>query len=588
MNEACEKRRHLDLLAAQLETERATFLTHWRNLSDYIMPRRPRFDQFDINKGDRRSQYIIDSTATFAARTLSSGMMAGITSPARPWFRLGVENDEKNERGAVKVWLSEVTKQMSNVFTKSNIYNTLPNIYLDMGIFGTAAMLIEEDFEKVIRTKAIPIGSYNISVNQYGQVDTFHRKFQMTVRQIVSKFGMVPGQKEIDWSKISTYVKDMWKNGNKELWVQLCHIIKPNHEYDPAKPFGKYRMYESIYYEEGTYGSEQNYTSPDASKYLSESGYDFFPVLVPRWSVTGEDSYATDCPGMTALGDIKGLQILQKRKGNAVDKVINPPLVGSPALKHTRISHLPGDVSFSQEREGEKGLRPIYQINFDFSAALEDIREHQQRIKTSFYEDLFLMLTNDERTQPPTAEEIIERRSEKMIAIGPVLEQLNQDLLDPLIDITFNMMERQGLLEEVPEELSGQELKVEYISILAQAQKLIATSTIERFTGFTTKMAMETQDPAIFDKIDKDQLIDEYAEALGVSPKIVRTDEQVAQIRAQRAKQAQAAQMAQQAETLKAGTSAIKDLATSPTADGGSALDELMARANAGNPVNAA
>ena len=581
-----EKRRELDLLRGELETGRSTFLTHWRQLADFILPRRPRFEVTDINRGEKRNQNIIDSTATFAARTLSSGMMSGITSPARPWFRLTTQEQNMAEEGTVKAWLSDVTQKMGGIFLRSNLYNKLPTIYGDMGVFGTSALLVEEDFENVIRFQAIPIGSYSISVNERGKVDTFHRTYQMTVRQLVAMFGYDTPDSEINWDNFSTHVKQYWEVGQRETWIRVCHTIRPNPEYDKNKAMAKYKRYQSCYYEEGQGGST-NYDSPDARKYLRESGYDYFPVLCPRWSVTGEDTYGTDCPGMTALGDIRALQILQKRKGNALDKMVNPPLVGSPALKSTRISHLPGDVSFAPERDGEKGLRPIYEVRFDLSPVLEDIQSHQFRIRRAFFEDLFLMISSDERTQPPTAEEIIERRSEKMIAIGAVLEQLNQDLLDPLIDITFDFMMKQNLIPEPPEEMQGQELKVEYISIMSQAQKLVGISGMERFAGFTFKLAADTQDPTVLDKVDKDQLVDEYAEALGVSPKIVRTDEAVEELRAQRAGQQRAAQMQQAAETLKAGASAAKDLSMADTS-GDNALTQLMQQAQAGNPLGAA
>ena len=108
-------------IRAQLENERSTFLSHWRECANYILPRRSRFYTTDVNRGDRRNQNIIDSTATLAARTLQSGMMSGLTSPARPWFRLTTPDPGLAEFGAVKGWLDIVTRRMINVLLKSNI-----------------------------------------------------------------------------------------------------------------------------------------------------------------------------------------------------------------------------------------------------------------------------------------------------------------------------------------------------------------------------------------------------------------------------------------------------------------------------------
>jgi Bacteriophage head to tail connecting protein len=171
------KRKNFELLRQQLENERATFLQHWRDLSDFILPRRARFTVTDVNKGDRRNQKIIDSTATLAARSLRSGMMSGITSPARPWFRLSSTEPGVSELASVKEWLDSVTRLMSTVFLKSNIYNVLPTLYGDLGVFGTSAVFIEEDTEEVIRCYPFPIGSYYIANDNKLRVRVFYREF---------------------------------------------------------------------------------------------------------------------------------------------------------------------------------------------------------------------------------------------------------------------------------------------------------------------------------------------------------------------------------------------------------------------------
>lgn len=572
------KRQDLDVLRTQLDLERSSFIQHWKTLADFITPRRPRFDLTDVNRGDRRTQHIIDSTATFAVRTLRSGMMSGITSPARPWFRLSTPDPQMAEFGAVKEWLQFVTDRMTAVFLKSNLYNVLPIIYGDLGVFGTSAMLVEEDFDSVVRFYPFPIGSYMISNNERLTVDTFFRNFRMTVRQIVRKFGQ-RADGEIDWKNISETVKNLWSNSHYEAWVDVCHVIRPNSEYEPGRMESKFKRYQSCYYEEGYTGSSNggNYMSESGDKFLRESGYDLFPVLAPRWEITGEDSYATDCPGITALGDIKALQTMQKRKAQAVEKMINPPMVGPSALKTTKTSILPGDITYSDERDGQKGFRPAHEVALRIEAVTADIQEHQFRIRRAFYEDLFLMLASSDRRQI-TAREIDERHEEKLLALGPVLEQLNQDMLDPLIDNMFDIMVRQGLIPPAPQELQGMPLRVEYVSIMAQAQKLVGVAGIERFAGFANQIMVATQNPEVLDKVDVDQMLDEYGDAVGVGPRIVRSDEKVAAIRQQRA-QAQKAQATMAA--IQQGAQTAKDLSGADL-ESDNALSRMLRQANAG------
>lgn len=175
---------------AQLESERQSFEPHWRELSDYINPRGSRFLTSEANRNDRRNTRIIDSTGTMAARTLASGMMSGITSPARPWFRLATPDPEMMDYGPVKLWLEAVQNRMNDMFNKSNLYQSLPQLYGSLGTYSTGAMAVLEDDEDIIRTMPFPIGSYYLANSPRGSVDTCFRKFSMTVRQLVQEFGL--------------------------------------------------------------------------------------------------------------------------------------------------------------------------------------------------------------------------------------------------------------------------------------------------------------------------------------------------------------------------------------------------------------
>lgn len=480
-------------------------------------------------------------------------MMGGITSPARPWFRLNTQDQDLAEIGSVKLWLHGVTQRMSSVFLKSNLYNALPITYGDIGVFGTHALGVEEDFEDVVRFMPFPLGSYYLANSQKGKVEVFLREFRMTVRQLVDRFGKVPGENKIDWEPFSNEVKNYYDNNMLETWVDVTHVIRPNPDWDPNKLDSK--KFESCYYESGTSeGHARNYLDEYYDKFLSQKGYDIFPVLCPRWETTGEDVYGTECPGMQSLGDIRQLQVQEKRIAQAIEKMVNPPMVGPSALRNQKASILPGDITYLDTREGLQGFRPAHEINFRIGEAEAKQQQIRQRISRAFYEDLFLMLANSDR-RDITAREIEERHEEKLLALGPVLEQLNQDLLDPLIDITFDIMLRQGKIPPAPEELQGLPLKVEYTSVMAQAQKLVGLGSLERFAGFVGQMAQFK--PDVLDKIDVDQVVDEYGDIVSVPPTVIRSDEAVAEIRMQRNKQQQ---MQQMAELAKQGAATAKDL----------------------------
>lgn len=263
---------------AQLESERQSFEPHWRELSDYINPRGSRFLTSEVNRNDRRNTRIIDSTGTMAARTLASGMMSGITSPARPWFRLATPDPEMMDYGPVKLWLEAVQNRMNDMFNKSNLYQSLPQLYGSLGTYSTGAMAVLEDDEDIIRTMPFPIGSYYLANSPRGSVDTCFRKFSMTVRQLVQEFGL---------NNVSESVKSMWESGTYEKWIEVMHSVYPNIDRDTSKLDSKNKPFKSVYYEVGG----------DNDKLLRESGFDEFPIMAPRWEVNGEDVYGSSCPG---------------------------------------------------------------------------------------------------------------------------------------------------------------------------------------------------------------------------------------------------------------------------------------------------
>ncbi len=223
-------------------------------------------------------------------------------------------------------------------------------------------------------------------------------------------------------------------------------------------------------------------------------------------------------------------------------------------------------------------IRQMLELNVQYQFVLQDVEAHEKRIRRAYFADLFLMMSNDERTQPPTAEEIVERRSEKMLAIGPVLEQLNQDLLDPLIDIVFDILLERDMLPVAPPELDGMPLKVEYVSIMAQAQKSMNVSALERFAGTMTKIEADAQDPSIGYRWNKSEWAQEYGDGLGMSPKVLRSDDEV-QAMVMEAQKQQKAERAVAAASQVAQTT--KDLSQSKLSED-NMLSRMMAQSRAG------
>jgi len=531
----------------QLKSERASWWAHYQEITAYLLPRNGRYFVQDRDKGWRRHNAIYDSTGTRALRTLAAGLMSGLTSPARPWFRLATNDPDLMKSAAVRTWLDDTTDVMLSVFQKSNTYRALHTMYEELGAFGTAASIVADDFKNVIHHHPLTTGEFCIATDYNGAVCTLYREFQKTVGEIVKEFGR---------ENCSTTIQNMFDRHQLDQWITLVHAIEPREDRDVGKRDAKNMPWRSITFEIGS----------DPDRLLRESGYEEFPALCPRWQVAGGDIYGNS-PGMEALGDIKQLQHEQLRKAQGIDYMTKPPLQVPTSMKNRDVETLPGGISFVDSANPNGGIKTVFDVNLNLQYLLEDIQDVRGRINSAFYSDIFRMMSDDQSGRM-TATEVAERHEEKMILLGPVLERLQNELLDPLIEMTFKRMLTAGIVPPPPEELQGQELSVELVSMLAQAQRAIATNGVDRFVGNLGAIAQYK--PEVLDKFDADKWADTYSDMLGVSPHLIVPDDQVAQIRAQRA---QAQQQQAKAEQMQQASQAMKNLGQTPTTGGNAASD---------------
>lgn len=494
-------------------TSRSTFFDHWKDLADQILPRHARFFREDRSRaGTKRNDKIINACPTKAARIQASGMGAGITSPTRIWYRMGVDNQDLMKIGRVQEYLHAVETRMRVAMAISNFYNGIGNIYLDLVVFGTGAMFIDEDEQSIIRCYPLMIGSYYLDSSARLIIDTCYREVSMTVRQMVKKFGI---------DKCSSHVQSLYKEKKMTVWIDVLHIIEPNDEYIEGNLDNSGKAWRSVWLEEKT---------SDNGAFLSVGGYHEFPVIAPRYYVTGEDSYGSS-PGMDALGDCRMLQKMEKQKLKNYDKATDPALVGPTSLRNQRTSLLPGDITYSDTLTGNR-LQPIQDPQTNIAAVkvgAEEIREVENRIDEFFMVDMWRAMQDKEGVQPETARWVDEVHEEKMLQLGPMLSRFDDEGLNPTIKRIYGVMFRGNLFPPLPPELKDQSIKIQYINIMAQAQKLLETGGVERLAGFV--QSFSKTHPEANDLVDVDEMIREYAEMLGTNPNILLDEMQVKAIR---------------------------------------------------------
>lgn len=525
--------------------------SRWKELRDYVNPFRGRFGSEKPDDYKPSFGRILDSTPLTAMRMLSAGMQSGLTSPSRQWFKLTLHDDELSGQQAVQEWCDEVQQRMMRVMASSGFYKALHSLYEEVALFGTAALVVMPDYDHVISCRTLTAGTYYLGKAAHDRIDSLYRDVWMTAGGIAAEFGE---------ENVSETIRTAASDRPDDLY-QVYHAIEP----DTLGVSG--REYLSVYWEAGSSGDT----------ILRVGGYDRFPVMAPRWTAADADVYGYG-PASEALPDIKLLTVLTEDFLKGLDKQVNPPLLADSSMLVGGVKTFPGGITYGQGGNGASPLvAPLYAVELPLSDLHGTLEQRKNDIRKSLYVDLFMMLSDQDNHQM-TAREVAERHEEKMLALGPVLESLEWELLIPAIDRVFSIMDEAGLIPEPPQEAAGEEVKIEFVSVLAQAQKMMGLSAIEQSVAFAGEIAKT--DPSVLDVVDTESVLRKYVEMIGAPADILRQAEEVEELRAQRqAEQRQMQQMAQEqqaAQTAATAAGGARDLAQIPAGGAGSALDALI------------
>lgn len=535
-----------------LRANRYSWWTHWRELADYFLPRRYRWiiTPNMMARGSPINQHILDSTGVICARNLASGLVSGKSSPTRPWFKLRVGTIDSTVTSPVSLWLAECERILYLIFAESNFYNSIAQFYYDLVIFGTATQLIYEDFENVINCYNPCAGEYYIDIDGKYRPTIFYREFTMTIGAVVDEFGLANCSESIR----RIYTSADGSGLTREIVV--AHSLEPNDDGNAAKfGFSDRFAFRELYWEWGGSASPQG-GNMQPQGFLRRKGYYERPNITGRWDLVSNDAYGRS-PGMDALPDQKQLQLESRRKAQAIDKMVNPPLVADVQLKNQPASLLPGGMTYVQgyTSSGKPGIASVYDTKFPVAEITEDLNEVRVRLAKTFFNDVLMTASQYETRSNVTALEWDMRKSESLVALGPALERIDHEVLGPVLDRVFGIATRAGILPPAPPEIQGQMINVEYVSMLQQAQQAAASAGIERVLTLAGNLLGAK--PDVMDNIDVDYALDKYSELLNNDPKMIRSPEQLAQIREERAQQQAAAV---EAEQLKAMTEAGKNL----------------------------
>ncbi len=504
-----------------------------KDIRDFVLPYRGKFSGEKADKdGQRKDKNISNGEAVLALRTLAAGLQSGVTSPARPWFKLAT-SDPTEDSEEVRIYLEDTQKRMELVCAQSNFYNSIHALYGELAGFGTSAMMIEEDFDSIIRCRTMTAGEYWIGLNDCLRVDKMARQLDMTARQLLGAFGLEALPEQIR--------QQVREDREEKPKYKVYHLIEPNPRHNPARYAAARRavptVYRSVYWLEG-YKDQP----------LKVQGYHEKPFIAPRWDVVSDAIYGRS-PAWECLGLVKSTNVIESDFLRGLALQTRPPMLAPDGIRDVDIA--PGGMTYYTEGStgnANQRVLPLLEVQANLAAATQKVTINEHKINQFFYADLFAMLSQYQGPKM-TAQEVIERHEEKLLILGPVLERLYAEALSEFIERLYGIMYRNGLLMEVPEELEGQNIKIEYVSILAQAQRMVRRTSITDILGFVGNIA--ALNPDVLERIDFQEAVKQFGDYSGTPPGIIYGDEVFEE--KMKAKREQEEQMMQAAQAAQVG-----------------------------------
>lgn len=405
-----------------------------------------------------------------------------------------------------------------------------------LGRYGTSPMWQEAVEGRGMIYRALHLSEVWIDVDFAGLVDTVHRKFTRTARQLEQQFG-----RDLLTPKM---VEALAQPNKADTEFEIMHIVAPNTSWDEDA------------FDHRRFPISSRYLALDEKLYVRRAGYHTMPISVSRHMTSAGEIYGRS-PAIKVMPNIQGVNAMKLTTLRAGHKAVDPALLFYNDDGVTKLVTRPGGLN--PGLVGEDGRPMVARMpggENGIPFAVDMIQDERQTIKTAFLEEFYKILTDPNSRMTTT--EVLEVMAKQGVLVRPYASRYATEKQHPMTQRDLDLALRANQIAPLPPEVqeAGAWPVIDYENPLAAMARAESTSKTLRFMQALPILA--EIEPKVRHRVNADAIAVGMAEEMGVKTSYIRSDEEVAALIEQDEAQQEAAI---NAELLESSAGAVKDLA---------------------------
>ena len=456
-----------------------------------------------------------------ASDNLASTLHGNLTSSTLQWFEFKFRNPRLNFDNRARSWLELCGRQVFHALMDSNFDLEISEAYLDLIHFGNTAVITEREGNEFVFS-TIPVRELYFTSDHRGRCVRLYRRHQWTAEQIMLKFPDMPTEAK---EQIESKAQDPTTRMDviQAIYPRSMSPVRPIRAVAKDRPIGE------LYFLRDT-----------GQPLAPEGGYYTMPCAVARWrkisgSRWGHGPSAIALPTAMTLNELLALCL------DNAEKAVSPANLATPNGLLSNLDLGPDGLTMVQDVD--RSLKP-YESRSRFDVGNLEISRLEDSINR-----LFLVDRLDLKESPAMTATEVSARMEKMARLlGSTLARIQGELLVPIIERVFTMLDRANELPERPQSLKNEDYDIYFTGPLPRAMRRDVTVSM---LGLLDSVAQASSVmPELMQALHPHRFSQYLAYASGVPAEVLRTqdelDEHMEEVQ-------QAQQQQQHIEMLKAG-----------------------------------